>query len=234
VVVSPRYGYPNSPIDGRDFTPERFTELCVVSLDFGMTPMIMLTDVPEEMPKALRVVEALKNRGLLPYVWLCVGWEIVGAGGTYRSKEAYDANWALEHACAGHEHYIFGHLQPGRASYASNPVQQDDPWAGNERQCWHDMPFIRMFAYQTEHDGWDEDPPLWEDRWRDVVPRFCNGMNGWRVMQVCFFETVLYNDYRGEFGRNGEAKAREVAARAREIAAEYTTAQITYGNGAPL
>ncbi len=274
VVIAQKYGYPHSPIDGRDFTTERFVELVIETLNRGFTPIIMLTDTPDELPRAWRTVLALKAAGLLPYVWLCIGWEIVGGSGTYTSKQAYDANCELHRLCGNVEHYIFGHLQPGRGSYASNPVERDDPWriwiwdrqygadgrlinykrsecgddaerqkalhsdgeyAADERQCFHDMPFMRAFGYQTEHEGWDDNPPLWEDRWHDLVPRLGAGMNGWRELEdgcLVFFEQGLYNDYRNEFGPNGEARIRQIATRAKQIADEYGVV-VGYGNGAP-
>lgn len=116
-------------------------------------------------------------------------------------------------------------------------VEDDDPWNGDEQDCWksHGGEHVAQFLYQFEHGGYTGViPEGWEDRWRDGVPRMGNSLNGWRRMPICCFETVLYDDYKGAWGTGpeGEKQARRVAARARDIAAEYGVT-VTYGNGAP-
>lgn len=235
-VYAPEYGYPGSPIAGRSFMPERFADLMRVVLEKGISPIIWLTNVPQEFDYAINVVKALKARGLLPYVICCPACEPIPTH-YYSSKQLSDLLIAMKRE-GGDEIVIGSHLQPGRWSMSSHPLEADDPWKGDEQGCWksHGGEHVQVFLYQLEHGFTQTSAPDWQNRWRDGVPRMGinahgdGATNGWREMPVCLFETVLYDSYRGACD---EARAREIAAEARDIAKHEFGVSISYGNGAP-
>lgn len=69
----------------------------------------------------------------------------------------------------------------------------------------------------------------WLDRWNDVVPRLGKGMNGWRIMSLCFFESPAYYYYRGQ---SDSDFCRRIATRAKQLADKYGV-RVGYGNGLP-
>jgi hypothetical protein len=112
-------------------------------------------------------------------------------------------------------------------------IEDDDPWRGDEQDAWksHGGQYVDIFLYQFEHGFTQTTAPDWQNRWRDGIPRMGNGLNGWRVMPVCAFETVLYDSYRGNCN---ETRAREIAGEARDIAWKEFGVSVTFGNGCPL
>ena len=65
-------------------------------------------------------------------VWVA-GWETVRGGWTSRQfRDSHDALRAL----LGPDAILAAHLSPGRLSFASNPVEADDPWGGDEVACY--------------------------------------------------------------------------------------------------
>ncbi len=229
VVLTRSYSYPGSPIAGRDFSVARFVELVSVALNAGFSPVLMLSDVPSD--PILETVGALKDAGLLPYVICCPAWEAIPTH-DWTSKQLSDVLIGMKHI-GGNDITIGVHLQPGRWSMSSNPPEADDPWQGSESGCWksHGGEFVDLFLYQLEHGFTNTSAPDWQNRWRDGVPRMGYGMNGWRVMPIIAFETVLYDSYRGHCD---EARARQIAREAREIAKhEFGVTVAGYGNGCP-
>ena len=231
VVLARRYAYPGSPIPGKDFTPSRFVELVRFALLQGFAPILMLSDTPDEAPLVLDIVQRLTAGGLLPYVICVPAWEPIPTR-DWTSKQLSDLLIAMQ--AAGGDALVLGvHLQPGRWSMSSHPLEPDDPWQGSESGCWksHGGEHVSVFLYQLEHGFTQTTAPDWQNRWRDGVPRLGNGMNGWRRIPICLFETVLFDSYRGHCDAR---RAREIATEARDIAWTEFGVPITYGNGVPL
>lgn len=261
IALSRKYGYPGSPIEGRDFTIDRFVELVIEVLDRGFAPVLFLSDLPDE--PILPTVQALKDAGLLPFVICVPSWEPIPTS-YWRSRQLSDVLIGMKEI-GGDAITIDVHLQPGRwsmASYAGTVVdngqplppgtkvkeryfddetgqwmlyliEDDDPWEGDEQGCWksHGGQHVDQFLYQLEHGFTQTTEPDWQNRWRDGVPRMGNGLNGWRIMPICLFEGVLYDSYRGHCD---ETRAREIAADAASIAWSEFGVQIPlFGNGAP-
>lgn len=229
IALTRRYSYPGSPIPGRDFTIDQFVKWVIVALDRGYAPVIFLSDVPSD--PILETVQALKDRGLLPYVICVPAWEPIPTG-EWTSRQLSDILIGMK-AIGGADITIGVHLQPGRWSMSSNPPEADDPWHGSESGCWksHGGEFVDLFLYQFEHGFTNTTAPDWQNRWRDGVPRMGNGMNGWRIMPIVAYETVLYDSYRGHCN---EARARQIAGEARDLAkAEFGVTVSGYGNGTP-
>ena len=263
IALSPVYGYPGSPIAGGAFTTPGFIELVRYTLDAGFSPVLFLSDVPEQAAMVISIILALKDAGLLPYVVCVPAWEPVKTD-YYRSKQLSDLLIAMKDA-GGDEIVIGVHLQPGRWSMSSyvgtapkgTPVpegaailnyftdedtgeemqyliEDDDPWRGDEQECWksHGGEHVRAFLNQFEHGFTQTTAPDWKNRFGDGVPRMCQGLNGWRIMDsVSVYETVLYDSYRNQCD---EARAREIAAEAEAFARDmFQVTGLTYGNGAP-
>jgi len=119
-----------------------------------------------------------------------------------------------------------------RGSFASNPVEPTDPWQGHESACWksHGGQHAEIFFYQATAFTGSLD---WLNRWDDIVPRFCQGLNGWRPMALCLFETVAYGAWHGQIA-DPEAEAKRMATAGRDWARDhYGVTDISYGNGEP-
>jgi len=232
IALSPVYGYPGSPIAGMSFTVGAFIELVTYTLNSGFAPVLFLSDVPEQGAMVISIIEALKARGLLPYVICVPAWEPIPTD-YYTSKQLSDLLIAM-HDAGGDEIVIGVHLQPGRWAMSSNPLEPDDPWQGAEAGCWKSDggEHVDVFLVQFEHGFTQTTAPDWQNRYSDGVPRMGYGMNGWRVIPICVFETVLYDSYRNQCD---EARAREIAAEAEAIAVHNfeRPVVVTYGNGAP-
>ena len=230
IALGRNYDYPGSPIPGRDFTPAQFCGYVRQVLDMGFSPICFLAaDTPEQ--PILETTQALKDAGLLPYVICVPAWEPIPTS-YWTSKQLSDVLEGM-HAIGGDDIVIGVHLQPGRWSMSSHPLEADDPWHGGEQDCWksHGGQYVDIFLYQFEHGFTQTTAPDWQNRWRDGVPRMGNGLNGWRVMPVCAFETVLYDSYRGNCN---ETRAREIAGEARDIAMKEFGVSVTFGNGCPF
>jgi hypothetical protein len=242
VVFSPYAGYPNSPIPAFNYyaDPERVAGMVreilqQTALDgYAMTPVLFLDSgedgFPERMAAYWQPIRDAIGDDQQDMI-ICPGWELITAS-TVTSKQYSDA-LELLHA-QGYAH-LWSHLSPNRAACSSNPVQPDDPWQGAEADCWksHGGQYVEGLFFQAEatrpNDDMIPDHTGWLDRWDDVVPRLCNGMNGWRVMKLCFFESPAYYYYRGE---SDSDFCRRIADRAKQAAASYN-ATVSFGNGLP-
>ncbi len=173
-------------------------------------------------------------RDLLPYMIIVPGWELIAAS----AWTSADMSYGLKALGALNVPNLWVHLSQGRASFASNPVEPDDPWHGAEKDCWytHGGEFATGFLYQSytvrNGDNVNCDPAndeCWLNRWADVVPRIGNGMNGWRQMPFALFEGPAYYFIRGECSSQ---LAREWAKAGKSLAASYGVT-VGYGNGLP-
>lgn len=239
LVLSPSCAYNPEPWPGANFNwidqPARFAALVREVLatpaadGLGFMPVIILDSgdpgFRQRMDRSWRPIrEALgadaADCRVVP------GWELIKAS-SVTSKEYSDA---LHYLRALDWPHIWAHLSVERAACSSHPVEVDDPWQGAESACWksHGGEFVEGLLYQaTAFNGSDD----WLNRWDDVVPRLCQGMNGWRIMHLCLFETVAYGFYRGDVTSDG---ARDVATKGRDWARDkFGVTGIGYGNGLP-
>ena len=240
VVLCPVMQYPGSGFGSADWRtdPMRFAAATSTLLDRGFVPLIEMTsgdggtgnDVQTFWPGLLA---ALKPE--LRYLWLLPGFEVVGPGGGWTSKQLSNGLKALKAAnpCA-----IAVHLQPERATGASHPVEPDDPWHGDEAGFWtsHGGEFADALFYQTPHGSKLLDPNGagpgvggWEDRWVEIVDRLGAGALGWRKVRLIFGEVTGFDYF------HGNATAADVVRLSQRAAAICKTRGITcgFGNGLP-
>ena len=161
------------------------------------------------------------------------GWELIRAS----DATSADFSYALEKLHHDGWSHIWAHLSPGRAAFSSNPIERDDPWQGGESECWktHGGQYVEGLLYQSEAVRPDDDKcdpandDCWLNRWEDVVPRLGAGMNGWRIVHLCYFEGPAYYYYRRQ---SDSAFARRIATAAKKLATKYGVT-IGFGNGLP-
>jgi hypothetical protein len=248
IVVSPQANYPGAPWASADAYADapRFVDLVQEIIETpgadgnGFTPLLFL-DGGEANPRPRisanwpPIVSELQRRGLLEHVIIVPGWELVNAS----SWSSADLSFGLELLHSLGVPHIGVHLSPTRASGASNPVAQDDPWQGAESGFWkdHGGQYAEIFFYESEnlrqsHDQANcskADPNCWLSRWDDVVPRLGNGMNGWRVMHLVLFETVAYGAWHGD---GSPQYADDVATAGKALCTSYGV-HCGFGNGRP-
>lgn len=99
---------------------------------------------------------------------------------------------------------MYAHLSAERGSFASNPVEPNDPWQGNEQGCWKSAggELLTGLLYQAPneatHPGKLFDPAHpWFDRWYEIMVRAGKGGIGWRPIDVIWFEAGAYEYIRG-------------------------------------
>jgi hypothetical protein len=197
----------------------------------AFTPLIMLDEgdyAPETRWVKWQAIRDLLGSDEKDCI-VCPGWELIRAS-AWTSKNMSDA-LGLLHSQGWTN--IAVHLSTERASCASNPIEFDDPWHGEEL-CWynHNCEFVNLFLYQaTGYNG----NYLWvKDFVDDIAVRFCQGYRGWRIMEFCLFETVAYGTYRNYFA-NPDTEARNQATAARDyLLSSKKITGIGYGNGLPL
>lgn len=239
LVLSPSCAYNPEPWPGANFDwladPQRFAALvreviAEPSADgFGFTPILILDSGDPGIRSRMSTYWRGLRDAIGPDQVDCLvvpGWELIRASVT-TSKEYSDALQLLR--AQGWSH-IWAHLSVERASFASNPVEVDDPWQGGESACWksHGGEFVEGLLYQATAFNGDD---AWLDRWDDVVPRIVQGMNGWRPVALCLFEAVAYGVYRGTVTPE---QARDVATKGRDRARErFGVTEIGFGNGLP-
>lgn len=157
------------------------------------------------------------------------GWELIKASAS--SSKLYSD--MLQYLKALEWSHRWAHLSVERAACSSNPVEADDPWQGGESACWksHGGEDVEGLLYQASAFTGDT---RWLERWDDVVPRLRQGMNGWRPMHLCLFETVAYGYWNG-WVAHPETEAREQATYGRDWARDvHGVTDISFGNGLPL
>lgn len=242
IVFSPNAGYPNSPIPAFDYyaDPQRIAGIAREILQqtaqdgYAMTPILFLDNGEDGFPNRMNtywqpIRDAIGDDQV--DMIICPGWELITAS-TVTSKQYSDALLLLNNQGWSH---IWSHLSPNRAACSSNPLQPDDPWQGGESDCWKSYggQYVEGLFFQAEatrpNDDMVPDHTGWLDRWDDVVPRLCNGLNGWRGMKLCFFESPAYYYYRGE---SDSDFCRRIADRAKQAAQGYG-ATVSFGNGLP-
>lgn len=169
-------------------------------------------------------------------VWVC-GWECVKGG--WSSAQYLDGNLAIRRAL-GPAPIMASHLSTGRLSFASNPVEPDDPWAGDEMACWRygwesigGHPFA-VFLYQSPVPDEPFDPYLpgsWGERAREVIDRLLGGrppapdwFAGIRRPTAIWYEATAFTFIRGQ---STSDDARAVARDAQSLGYQG------FGNGLP-
>lgn len=243
-AMSPTAGYPGSPIpefnllgDPKAFVAMVREVLGTPSADGkGFTPILLLDGGDYGIRERIDQYWTAIRRELGDDEKDCIvvpGWELINASPVTSAEYSY----ALEKLHADRWSHIWAHLSSGRAAFSSNPVEDDDPWQGGESDCWksHGGQYVEGLLYQSdavrhkddECDAKDDD--CWLNRWEDVVPRVGKGMNGWRIVHLCYFEGPAYYFYRGE---TDAAFARRIATAAKTLADKYGV-RVGFGNGLP-
>lgn len=192
------------------------------------------------------------GRDLRDYIIPCPGYELIFASDWVSADISYGLQWLHAHGFTR----IAVHNSPGRSATASNPLEGDDPWHGDEAGSFmsHGGEFVEIQLFQidpprpTDNLGCDYyfDAGCWFNRFNDCVTRCGAGYRGWRKLKkVVFFESVVYWAIRDYPGVTPQF-AKQVADRAKYIAAHplgyddhgnmnYTGGPVSigYGNGLP-
>lgn len=243
-VLSPTIGYPGSPIPGRDLygDPAAFVALVREVLRTpsangkGFTPILMLDSgdpgIRDRIARFWPAIRAALGADA-DHVIVTPGWELVNAS-SVTSAEYSHALGSLRDL--GYAH-IWAHLAPGRGSFASHPLEPDDPWQGAESGSWKEgngvIPEGLLYQSQAVRpnddacDAAQED--CWLNRWEDIVPRLGAGMNGWRIVHLAYFEGPAYYFYRRQ---SDSAFAVRIANAAKAMCDKYGVV-CGFGNGIP-
>lgn len=243
-VLSPSIAYPGSPIGSRDLYewPKDFAYFVREAMAApsasgkGFTPILILDGgdpgIVERINKNWQGLrDALGDEA--ERIIVVSGWELVNASPTTSAELSYSLKvlgwqkWP----------HIWVHLGPGRASGASHPLEGDDPWQGGESIFWkiEGGENAEGFLYQSQaiRDGDETCDPAeaecWLNRWEDVVPRLGNGMNGWRIVHLVYFEGPAYYFFRGQAS---EEFANRAADAAKKMCDKYGV-RCGFGNGRP-
>src|SRR5262249_25558562 len=144
VVLCPVARYPGYPrgfpeIPPRDLRlePAAFVRYVTELLDDRLVPIIFLTTGDAGSASDVDtfwspLLSALAREAR--YVWLVPGFEVVGPGGGWTSAQLAHGLQTIHDLRP--EAAVGVHLQPERASGASNPLEADDPWRGDEAAFW--------------------------------------------------------------------------------------------------
>lgn len=199
LVLSPQANYPGAPWPSRDLYADAKTFVDVVQEaietpaadGFGFRPILIL-DGGERAPRPRiaanwpPIVEELRARGLLDYVKVVPGWELITAS-DWRSA---DLSYGLELLHSLGVPHLWLHLSPGRAVGSSHvgdgPVAStppagaecgdpydhvdadghtekwcsyhdvDDPWKGAEGRFWYDHGAQYLEGFLYEAKNVDE------------------------------------------------------------------------------
>jgi hypothetical protein len=107
-------------------------------------------------------------------LWVC-GWETVKGG--YTSAQFNRCNLIMREVL-GPEAILAYHSSQGRGTFASHPLEADDPWQGDEMGAWRSGcgPEFDVFLFQAEcyREGEKDQygQPAWWDRTLDIAERF--------------------------------------------------------------
>lgn len=242
-VLSPEAAYPGSDVSVHLYDkPDQFVALIREVLNtrakdgYAMTPILILDSGDPGIRDRINQYWTPIRQALGADEKDCIvvpGWELINASACTSAEYAY----ALQKLHADGWSHIWAHLAPGRAAFSSNPVEVDDPWQGEESGCWksHGGEFIEGLLYQSQAVRPNDDTcnaaddSCWLNRWEDVVPRLGNGMNGWRIVHLCYFEGPAYFYWRRQCD---SAFARRIATAAKKLADKYNVT-VGFGNGLP-
>lgn len=245
MVLSPYAGYDaiNIPSFNWYDQPQKFAALVRKVLATpgangkGITPILILDSGESGFKGRITkywppLIDAIRD--ILDHVIVVPGWELITASEVTSAEMSFALKF-LNNECRVPN--IWAHLSPRRAAMSSNPVEADDPWQGAESGCWksHGGEFVKGLLYQSEavrfgDEGCDAvDDSCWLNRWEDVVPRIGNGMNGWRIMKLAYFEGPAYYYCRNQAD---SAFAIKIAERAKALADKYNV-RCGFGNGIP-
>jgi len=233
ILLCPNAGYPGSPIPSRDLRgqPAIFAGYVEEVVNAGFFPIIFMTTGDTGTAADMDIYWPNLAAVLQPYqesLIVVPGFEVVGPGGGWTSKELSDSLQLLKQLLPN---AMLGvHLQPERASGASNPLESDDPWQGDEPGFWrsHGGELVDVFLYQTGH-GSSILSDAWQERWIEVRDRLGVGGHTWKKVPCSFFETVAYDFYHGNCN---ESRAPIVSGQARDLF-EQSETSCTFGNGLP-
>ena len=221
--------------------------------DFTREPARLVALIKEVMANGFRVVLFLSSgdggtgddadayfgflldsmQGYQDECHLVPGWEVVRGGWTTRQFMR-----AVE-VIAAHVKPttpIWFHGSDGRATFASYPLEADDPTYGDEAGAWRTPVGKRLtgLLYQSESGRallHADNEPLdylgqrgWRGRATEVIMRIGRGERGWAMKRVVAFELTSEDYY------NGRATDADVTRIADEAAALGFT---EFGNGIP-
>jgi hypothetical protein len=171
--------------------------------------------------------------GLHQFLILVPAWEPVQGGWTSAQLSA-----ALTRL---HELFpaaaLAWHGSPGRWSGASDPLEPDDPWKGDERAFYtsHGGEWIDLVLYQTPHGGAvardcrPDARDCWLQAWRQGLVDLGTGRLAGRRLRIALFETVAFEFFRRQATSED---ARTAASRAGEVCRELNVT-CGFGNGLP-
>jgi hypothetical protein len=243
-VLSPEISYPGSPIPDSHLygDPQKFVAFVrevmrePSATGRGFVPIIILDSgdkgIKDRIAKFWPGIRAALGDDVNRVI-IVAGWELVNASDVTSAEYSFSLKTLHDE---GYPH-IWAHLAPGRASFSSNPVEADDPWQGAESGAWKSNggEFVEGFLYQSQavrpnDDRCDPaDGDCWLNRWEDVVPRLGNGMNGWRIVHLAYFEGPAYFYYKKQ---SDSAFAIRIANAAKQMCDKYHVV-CGFGNGIP-
>jgi len=141
------------------------------------------------------------------------GYEVVGTGGGWSSRELSDGLICL-HDHFGDDATIFVHLTDRGYGFNSWPVESDDPWQdGMDSWITHGGQYVTGLFYQTESgdelfhpEHYPVDPaagpdyapyPGYKKQLYELSQRTLVGGRGWRKAVVCIGETIAEDFWHG-------------------------------------
>ena len=177
-----------------DFADGRLDELMALLWRLrreALIPVLFLTSGDTgsfNADRIRRICRAIVAAGLTGHCMYVCAWESVKGGWT--SAQFNEANLIMRDEL-GPDAILAAHLSPGRASFASHPLEADDPFQGGEIECWFQKaggprtcgPEFDVFLYQNPvaEEGQIQDElfrehgvkaPAWEDAAIQIADRF--------------------------------------------------------------
>lgn len=218
--------------------PERMLSLIREVFSQGFKPVIFLSSGDRGTEVDIDGYFAAFLDAMRPIAadcWWLPGWEVVGPGGHWRSIHLSHALEVMDaHLPAAA--LVWVHLVDNRITGASHPVEDDDPWQGDELSFWrgHGGQRAAGLLFQTVSGRAllqaDAEPLgyLGERGYRNDVKeawaRLPIGGHGWKRVRLVLFESVAEDYYAG----------RATDADVTRIADECAGLGVTeWGNGLP-